>query len=87
MHAQLSAAFTEFKELKDHLSSCSEAELSIIVDKFRDMVSAIHFSKKAKLEAAAKKYIKAADEGNTKQWIEFQHNQLDQLRNKAYADV
>ena len=48
---------------------------------------AIHSSKKAKLEAATKKYIKGADEDVTKKWIEFQHNQLDQLKNKAYADV
>jgi hypothetical protein len=87
MHAQLSASFTEFKELKDHFTKCSEAELNALVDKYRDMVSAIHSSKKAKLEAATKKFIKGADEDITKKWIEFQHNQLDQLKNKAYADV
>ena len=38
MQAQLGAAFTEFKELKDHLSSLGEADLNALVDKYRDMV-------------------------------------------------
>ena len=87
MHAQLSASFTEFKELKDHFTTLNEADLAAIIDKYRDMSASIHFSKRTKLDAATKKYIKAANEGHTQQWIEFQHNQLDQLKNKAYADI
>ena len=87
MHAQLSASFTEFKELKDHFTLLNEADLAAIIDKYRDMTAAVHSTKKAKLDAATKKYIKARDEGNTHKWIEFQHNQLDQLKNKAYADI
>jgi len=86
MHAQLSASFTEFKELKDALTSCSEADLNAYVDKYRDMLSAIHYSKKSKLEAAAKKLIGKGDEDNIKKWIDFQHGQLDQLKQKGYAD-
>jgi len=87
MHAKLSASFTEFKELKDHFTKCNEAELNALIEKYRDLMSAIHYSKKGKLEAATKKYIKGADEDVTKKWIEFQHNQLDQLKNKAYAEI
>ena len=71
MHAQLSTSFTEFKELKDALTSCGEAELNAFVDKYREMMSAINPSKKAKLEAAAKKLIGKGDEDNIKKWIDF----------------
>ena len=87
LHSKLSSSYTEFKELKDHFTKCSEADLNALIEKYRDMVSAIHPSKKGKLEAATKKFIKGADEDITKKWIEFQHNQLDQLKNKAYADI
>ena len=61
-------------------------EIDKLIEKYRDMVSAIHFSKKAKLEAATTKYMKGA-KNDTKKWIEFQHNQLGMLKNKAYVDI
>lgn len=86
MHTSLTASITEFKDLKDHFAGMDQDEIDKLIEKYRDMVSTIHFSKKAKLEAVKAKYMKGAN-ADTKKWIEFQHNQLGMLKNKAYVDI
>ena len=43
MHTWLTASITKFKELKDHFAGMDQNEIDKLIEKYRDMVSAIHF--------------------------------------------